>query len=459
MALVSFPGKNESKKKCTECGVEKPKKDFLDVPTNSDRKSGYCRECHKKKRKRYREKRTAQLEEQRKELPDQSEVLKECAECGKEKLKKDFGKSKKNPDGYEYDCTTCMREYKKEWSDKKKKAVKEAKLPDADKVIKECIKCETEKPLRLFKKCNTSWDGTYNFCQECDNEYSRELRIRIIRLREKQRNSLPDQSEVLKTCYQCGMKQPTKDFVKDRTSPDVTGNMCKKCYRKYQAEWARKRLPLLEKKRAELPDQSEVPKICIKCGTTKPTKEFGNDKKNLDGKTGTCIVCNNNRGSEWLAKPGNAERRKDRIDKLYHLDEGKQGKTYLKQKDRERKQRDHLKTRAKKMRRTMIYNAEKKGFQFDPVFTVEKLHDMIANTDYCPCCATKIDKFYYGDGERRSSVPSPDRVNNDLGYIEENVVVICWRCNWIKSDGAVDEFLKLVIWMTATYQKINGVKQ
>jgi len=224
--------------------------------------------------------------------------------------------------------------------------------------------------------------------------------------------------------------------------------MCKKCYRKYQIEWAKKRQPLLEQMRAAMPDQSEVPKICIKCGHIKPTKEFGSDKKTLDGKTGTCIVCSNKKISEYLAIPANGKRRKDRINMLYHIDEGNQGKTYLKQKDLERKQRDSLTTRAREMQGTMIYNARRKGFKFDPIYTVEKLIEMISNTDYCPCCTKKIDRFYYGDGIRRDSVPCPDRVNPDWGYIEGNVVIICVRCNWIKSNGKAHEFLKLVKWMT-----------
>jgi len=263
----------KTKKKCTECGLKKPRKDFLDETRNSDGKSGYCHVCHLEKRKNYRIKYVARKEEERKNLPDQSEVLKTCATDGQIKPKKEFGKCKKNPDGYEYDCKTCMRKYKNEWSDNKKKAVRKSKLPDFDKVIKECIHCGKPKPLRLFKKCNTSWDGTYNFCKKCDNKYSRELSKQIGRLRTEQRNILPDQSEVPKVCYQCNKEKPTKDFLQDKTSLDGTGNMCKKCYRKYQIEWAKKRQPLLEQMRAAMPDQSEVPKICIKCGHIKPTKK------------------------------------------------------------------------------------------------------------------------------------------------------------------------------------------
>jgi len=449
MALVSFPGRNKPSKTCAECRREKPMEAFLDVPTNKDGKSGYCRGCHNEKRSRYIKNRTEQLEEQRKEHPDQSEVLKECATCGMKKPKKDFGKCKKNPDGYDYVCTECMRKYKKEQRDKKKEEVKKIKLPDADRVFKVCSRHGERLPLRLFKKSKISLDGRSSWCKDCDNGYSRELRKKIVARIGEQRKSLPDQSEVPKTCYECGTEKPTKDFVQDKMSLDGTSSMCKKCYQEYQKEWGAKHLQVLEQIRDKMPDQSEVPKTCITCGTTKPTKEFGSDKKTLDGKTGTCMVCNNKRIAEWLVVPENAKNRRDRINELYFTDDGKQGREHLKQKDLERKQKDPLKSRAREMRRTMIYN-------FDPIFTVEKLQEMISNTDHCPCCASKIDILYYGDGKRRTSVPSPDRVNPNLGYIDGNVVVICWRCNWIKSNGTADEFLQLVKWMTETYQKING---
>jgi len=458
MALVSFPGRNKPSKTCTECGREKPIEAFLDAPTNKDDKSGYCRGCHKKKRSRYIKNRTAQLEEQRKEQPEQSEVLKECTTCDTLKPKKDFGKCKKNPDGYDYECTVCMRKYKKEQRDKKKETVKKEKLPDSDRVFKVCTKHGGRLPLRLFKKSKTSLDGRTNWCKDCDNKYSRELRKKIVARIEEQRKSLPDQSEVPKTCNKCGKEKPTKDFVQNKMRLDRTGYMCKKCYCEYQAEWVTVRIALLEEVRAGLPDQSEVPKICIECGEKKLTKEFGDDKKTLDRKKGFCIVCANKKVTEFLEVPGNRERRNKRINKLRILDKGKQGKTHLNQQVLKRKQKDPLKARATQMQKTMSENARKDGIKLDPIFTVEKLKDMIEEEDYCRCCGTKYDIFYYGDSVRRTDVPSPDRINPELGYVVGNVVIICWRCNWIKNDGTADEFVRLAKWMADVYQKIEGKK-
>lgn len=34
-----------------------------------------------------------------------------------------------------------------------------------------------------------------------------------------------------------------------------------------------------------------------------------------------------------------------------------------------------------------------------------------------------------------------DRIDNNVGYLEKNVISCCWQCNWMKSDYSVKEFL------------------
>lgn len=43
--------------------------------------------------------------------------------------------------------------------------------------------------------------------------------------------------------------------------------------------------------------------------------------------------------------------------------------------------------------------------------------------------------------------PSLDRVIPELGYVKGNVVVISWRANNLKSNGHLDEFVRLVDWL------------
>ena len=45
----------------------------------------------------------------------------------------------------------------------------------------------------------------------------------------------------------------------------------------------------------------------------------------------------------------------------------------------------------------------------------------------------KFDKKFHDDS------PSIDRVNSKLGYIKNNVAILCWRCNKVKQDSIPSE--------------------
>lgn len=49
--------------------------------------------------------------------------------------------------------------------------------------------------------------------------------------------------------------------------------------------------------------------------------------------------------------------------------------------------------------------------------------------EYCVCCGVKYDHNIY---QRKRAV---DRIDNDLGYIAENIQIICHRCNLTKRDA------------------------
>ena len=49
-----------------------------------------------------------------------------------------------------------------------------------------------------------------------------------------------------------------------------------------------------------------------------------------------------------------------------------------------------------------------------------------------------------GAGPRRPSSPSLDRLDNSLGYIKGNILVISWRANRLKNDSEFQEMQMLV---------------
>lgn len=51
-------------------------------------------------------------------------------------------------------------------------------------------------------------------------------------------------------------------------------------------------------------------------------------------------------------------------------------------------------------------------------------------------------------GIKNPNAPSIDRKDSTKGYVKGNVLVCSWRANCLKSDGSLDEFKRLVDFMT-----------
>lgn len=62
----------------------------------------------------------------------------------------------------------------------------------------------------------------------------------------------------------------------------------------------------------------------------------------------------------------------------------------------------------------------------------------------CPCCGRKLKRK---SGGRGCATPSLDRRDNSKGYTPENVCVICWRCNKLKSDATITELTAILAYM------------
>lgn len=56
--------------------------------------------------------------------------------------------------------------------------------------------------------------------------------------------------------------------------------------------------------------------------------------------------------------------------------------------------------------------------------------------DICPTCKKPMEA---GTTEDKDSSPSLDRIVPALGYVIENCVVICFRCNRIKNDSTPEQ--------------------
>ena len=74
-------------------------------------------------------------------------------------------------------------------------------------------------------------------------------------------------------------------------------------------------------------------------------------------------------------------------------------------------------------------------------FTI-KVSDIII-PQFCPLLHIPI-IHKTGTGKRSNHSPSLDRLDNELGYISTNIIVVSWRANFLKSDASYQEMSQLM---------------
>lgn len=64
--------------------------------------------------------------------------------------------------------------------------------------------------------------------------------------------------------------------------------------------------------------------------------------------------------------------------------------------------------------------------------------------DFCPVLGIKLEAYI---GNHRDSKMTLDRIDNSKGYTPDNIKVISWRANRLKSDASIDELKAIVAYM------------
>ena len=105
-------------------------------------------------------------------------------------------------------------------------------------------------------------------------------------------------------------------------------------------------------------------------------------------------------------------------------------------------ERDYSKRRRQENPEYYLWKAAKKrakdkGLDFDI-----EVSDIII-PQFCPLLNIPIE-VTTGKGRRLDSSPSLDRLDNSLGYVKGNILVISWRANFLKSDSGFQELQLLV---------------
>jgi hypothetical protein len=206
-------------------------------------------------------------------------------------------------------------------------------------------------------------------------------------------------------CKQCNTLKDNEEFL---NSKNVYGDYCQQC-REHRAEKERKR----DRQGRNVSDNVKT--------TKKQWRENNPDKV-----------------KEYLAKHRASEKyinrqdKRNRVLREYRTNNPKKFQVY----NERRKQDIEYKLSYYKRR------AEKKSFDW----SITDEYALQLFTEQC----------YYCNCFSISTINGIDRVDNDKGYIEDNVVSCCTECNMIKCETNIEEFLKKVEHIVVFHKIVKG---
>jgi 5-methylcytosine-specific restriction endonuclease McrA len=160
-----------------------------------------------------------------------------------------------------------------------------------------------------------------------------------------------------------------------------------------------------------------VDKYCNQCKQTKPTSAFGRCKTYKDGLTVYCSECTRK------------QRRQIREANPEHY------KAYM----REYNKRYTAGARGRYLK--MKYNAKRRGIPFE-ISAMEFINWFNQQKLICDYCGTKLEE---GRGSMLPNDLNIDRKDSNRGYVLDNMVISCRRCNDRKGDWLTYKQMKEIM--------------
>lgn len=152
-------------------------------------------------------------------------------------------------------------------------------------------------------------------------------------------------------------------------------------------------------------------------------------------KSGTCILCGNQKSREWNIKTGYGDQyRVDNDDLVTTSNRRWRQNNPDKVKQYNNTQSSRILSQLHQAKR----RAAAKGLEFNLT------KDDIIIPEVCPVLGIPISRSvdYHNDGS-----PSIDRVDSSKGYTKDNIVIISWRANRLKNDATIEELKQIVKYM------------
>lgn len=172
--------------------------------------------------------------------------------------------------------------------------------------------------------------------------------------------------------------------------------------------------------------------VCKKCKEEKPITEFTLNRRSKTSYEPYCKPC-----------------RKEHL-RLYQIKYRKELKEKRKEKyeANAKKYRKAVKIYADELRKNNPAKWRTRKFfernKNNTDCSKEYIENLFLTINNCQCCGKKMDLRYLGNGERNDNAPSIDRVDSSKGYLKDNIGVICWKCNYRKTDLSLTDLQNLI---------------
>ena len=202
----------------------------------------------------------------------------------------------------------------------------------------------------------------------------------------------------MKICTKCGKLKPINEFTNDKSTKNGKCCQCKDCRK---ISYSKRRIIYVQNLIENPCKLTE--KCCLKCGEVKLMDEFTNDRLSKDGKSNICKQCN----------------------KVYN-DSHKE------------KKKQHKRDNRKRYWSSITLRQHKAKGNIINVST-DFVEQLANNALLCPICKCKLD-WIGGNGLNKCS-PTLDRIDNENELREDNIWIICHKCNATKRDRTMQEFI------------------
>jgi hypothetical protein len=169
-------------------------------------------------------------------------------------------------------------------------------------------------------------------------------------------------------------------------------------------------------------------KRCITCKIEKEDNDFHVDARLFSSRKSKCKLCY-----------------KEITQKYYASSEGKE------------KHREYESLRRKIYpEKTLFHLAKQRAKKHKLEFSISESDIVIPEN--CPVLGIKLS---LSNSKLSNNSPTLDRVDPSKGYVKENIKVISWRANRLKSDASLEEIEKIVYYLykNTTNYRDNGVKR